>query len=52
MNETATKASLYQWASPHGSHGMATIAALEKQGFVKVAQDWRYGAWLMKREAK
>ena len=43
---------LYQWASPHASHGMATIAALEKQGFVKVAVEWRWGNVLMKREAE
>ena len=49
---TLTPALLLQWASPHGSHGMATIAALEKQWFVKVGVEWRWGNVLMKREAE
>ena len=41
----------YQWANPTGAHGMATIVALEAQGYVKVAESPSYpGMWLMKRE--
>jgi len=45
---TPTLVGLYQWASPHGSHGMATIDALTAQGFVTVRESARYeGTWMM-----
>lgn len=52
LSDGAKLAGSYQWENPTGAHGMATIAALEAQGYVKVAESPSYpGTWMMKREA-
>lgn len=40
----------YQWSNESGIHGMAKIADLEREGWIKVREHWKYaGSWLMRK---
>jgi hypothetical protein len=50
LSANADLAGSYVWASQDGRHGMLTIEAAEREGYVKVAEHpWYRGTWLMKR---